>query len=258
MRYAPLIAALAATLCLLGCGNRTRRAVDGELPPKRNAQRLLAEVDRQLYVAPAAAEMKGDLRIESPDLTVKLAATIRTHADSALWFTLRKFGIEGARGLITRDSAFVVNRLEREALVASAGDLPEEARGLPIAPTLANLLAAFGGGVIGDFSEARVGRVAGGYVLAFPGEQAAVLEVSAAPTVPQRWSYREGEDFGEVTFADFREVADGRIFPFFRTLRYSDSPGDTTAVTLALDSYTPRDALAFPISIPEDYAPMSL
>jgi len=244
-------------LSLLACNKRG--SIDGsKLPPKRSAQRLLAEIDKSLFV-PVIAEMKGDMRVQGGGIAnIKLSATIRTQADSAFWFSLRKFGFEGARGLITKDSAIVINRLEREVLQASVDDLPEEAKLLPIEPTLANMLAAFGGQPIGTWINADVARQPGQYELVTKELKNALLTVGTSPTVPVRWHYKDGDQYGEVRFGNFKQQANGKVFPYYRSLTFSDSPGDTTRVVFTLTSLTTHDALKFPISIPASYEPMQL
>ncbi|MFK8054881.1 MAG: DUF4292 domain-containing protein [Saprospiraceae bacterium] len=238
-----------------------KRGASGDaskLPPKRSAQRLLAEIDKALYV-PEIAEMKGDMRVQGGGIgNIKLSATIRTQTDSAFWFSLRKFGFEGARGLITKDSAIVINRLEREVLQASVNDLPEEAKMLPIEPTLANMLAAFGGQPIGEWLNADVKRQIGQYQLVTEDLDNATLTLGTSPTVPVRWHYQDGARYGEVRFGDFKEQPNGKVFPYFRSLTFSDTPGDTTRVVFTMTSLTTHDALKFPISIPASYAPMQL
>ena len=257
-RLLPLVAALAV---LAACGRRGGGAEADRLPPKRSPERLLADVERALY-RPTSAELRGDLRVEGGDFgNVRLNAVVRMQTDSALWVTVRKFGFEGARALVTRDSVTLVNRLEREALLAAADDLPPDLRELlPVEPTLANLQGLFAGQPVGDWTGARVERVPGAYRLALPASRgAAELTVRAgARSAPVRWRYREGERFGEASFADFRVMPDGRVFPYRRVLRYSDAPGDTSRVELALESLEETDDLRFPISVPRGYGAMSL
>lgn len=254
------LAILTASL-LTACTRRGADAAADALPPKRSAERLLADVDRALY-RPRSAELRGDMRIESGDIgNLRLSAVVRTAADSAFWVTLRKFGFEGARALVTRDSVIVINRLEREALVASAGDLPADVRDkLPVELTLPNLQGLFLGQPVGEWSGARVERLPGAYRLDLPAARgAAQLTVRAGKqAAPVRWRYTEGERFGEATFADFRAMPDGRVFPFRRELRYSETPGDTSRVTLELESVEERADLRFPISVPRGYGEMSL
>ncbi len=238
-----------------------KRGASGDaskLPPKRSAERLLAEVDKALFV-PETAEMKGDMRIQGGGIgNIKLSATIRTQKDKAFWFSLRKFGFEGGRGLVTKDSAIVINRLQREVLEASINDLPEEAKLLPIDISLANLIAVFGGQPIGEWRNAQVERQPGQYQLLTDEFANTELTLGTAPTIPVRWGYQEGEKFGEVIFSDFKAQADGKVFPYFRSLAFSDTPGDTTRVVFTLSSLTTNEVFKFPISIPASYAPMQL
>ena len=250
--------ALVTLAALGGCKDRADRLADAELPPRRSARDLLADAERALY-APDRAEMKGDLEVDSPDMSIKLDATIRLRADSALWLTVRKFGFEGGRALVTPSELVLVNRLQREYLRATPDDLPDGAAKLPVDPTLANLQAVFMGRAVGEWRGASVERAAGRWILTDEDRyRGASLELGARPrTAPVRWSYRDGERFGTVAFSDFREVAGGRVFPYARAMTYSDRPGDTTRVTLRLKSITEPDALRFPISVPDSYSDMS-
>lgn len=246
-----------SVLVLAGCKRRSGVEDGAGLPPKRTVERLLKDIDASLYT-PQRAEMKGDVYVDSGDFgNLKLSGTFRTAAGEAFWMSLRKFGFEGARALITPDSVVALNRLQREVLVASASDIPAWAMKLPIQPTLANLQAAFGGQPIGEWTDAKLERQPGAYTLALPGNEATSLEVAAAAnTLPQRWSYREGERFGEVVFSDFRAEDGRRVYPYTRSLVYSDTPGDTTRVRIVLESITEKDDLSFPISVPKGYSPM--
>ena len=245
-------------ICSVAACKRGASSSSNKLPPKRSSERLLAEIDKALFV-PEIAEMKGDMRVQGGGLgNVKLSATIRTQTDKAFWFSLRKFGFEGARGLITKDSAIVINRLQREVLQASTNDLPAEAKMLPIEPTLANMIAAFGGQPIGSWLNADVSRQPGQYSLTTKELANAKLTLGTGPTVPVRWHYKDGDSYGEVRFDDFKKQENGKVFPYFRSLTFSDSPGDTTRVVFTLTSLTTHDALKFPISIPASYAPMQL
>lgn len=250
----PPLGLLLLTLLLLpACNRKTSRASSDGLPAKRTAQQLLSEVSKSLYV-PQRAEMKGDMEVNSSSLNMSFSATIRTQADSAFWVSLRKLGFEGARALVTRDSIIALNRLQREAMLGSSQDLPQAFDALPFAPTLDNLLAAFGGQPIGNWQGANVERLPGHYTMRLPADPSAVLELRAGPQpVPVRWTYQRDEQFGEVIFADFREAGKGQLFPYRRTFTFSDFPGDTTRVVLDLSSLTPRDALDFPLSIPRSY-----
>ena len=261
MRLLSTVALSVAVSLAVGCQRRGAgaAAADG-LPPKLDARALLDLVAARLY-APDYAELKGDAAVSGASVdALRLSATVRYRRDSVFWFSLRKFGFEGARGLVTADSVLAINRLQREALRASPDDLPEAARLLPIDPTVANLTAAFAGQPIGEWRAASVAREPGQYVLttaAYPGTS---LVVDATRGVPVRWVYRDGARYGRVDFGDFRAAgpAGGQVFPYERTLAFSDEPGDTTRVELRFSSLDTDPGLTFPFAIPPDYAPMRL
>ena len=242
---------------LFSCGRNKASELTNQLPPKRTASQLMSAIDKAMFL-PQLAELKGEIQVNSKEVgNIKLSTIIRLQADSAFWFSARKFGFEGARGIITKDSIIVLNRLQRQVLQASANDLPEEAKLLPIEPSLANLIAAFSGRPIGNWEKAQVDRLPGKYVLTDEQYKNTWLEISPVPVAtPTRWSYTDGTNFGEVTFSDFRTVEDGKVFPFFRTLTFSELPGDTTRIKIALTSLTAHETLSFPISVPSNYSPM--
>ncbi len=247
-----------ALVVLSACGRKGGGVEASGLPPKLTSAALLERVTQSLYVPPYA-ELKGDAQVSGKSVgNVKLSAVVRIRQDSAFWFTLRKFGFEGARGLVTADSIIVVNRLEREVLARRAGDLPDKARVLPIDPTVANLTAAFGGAPIGDWRSAQVEREVGHYVLTSTKYANTTLTIDGQRLVPTVWEYRDGDNYGRVVFSDFRPAGKGQVFPYGRSLSFSDSPGDTTRVNIQFNSLSADADLQFPISVPRDYKPMEL
>lgn len=63
-----------------------------------------------------SAEMKGSMILENPTDQYTFTFNIRMIRDSIIWMQLKKFGLEGARVLATRDSLFAVDRLHRTYL----------------------------------------------------------------------------------------------------------------------------------------------
>jgi len=66
-----------------------------------------------------SAEMKGSMVLENPTDQYAFTFNIRMIRDSIIWMQLKKFGLEGARVLATRDSLFAVDRLHRTYLKKS-------------------------------------------------------------------------------------------------------------------------------------------
>lgn len=61
---------------------------------------------------------KSKIHFKNNDKDIRVTATIRIKKDSIIWFSLSPaFGIEAVRGIITRDSLKIVNRLEKEYFI---------------------------------------------------------------------------------------------------------------------------------------------
>jgi hypothetical protein len=65
------------------------------------------EVNFQWYNAKIGANIK------SPEYSGGATIIMRMSADSIIWAQFKKLAVEGARSLITKDSFFLINRLER-------------------------------------------------------------------------------------------------------------------------------------------------
>ncbi len=56
---------------------------------------------------------QANIYAESDGMAVEAYANLVFIRGSAVWFNVKKLGVEAARGLITRDSFFIINRLEK-------------------------------------------------------------------------------------------------------------------------------------------------
>lgn len=58
---------------------------------------------------------RSKINYQNGDQRIGATASIRIRKDSIIWFSITPgFGIEAARGLVTRDSVFLVNKLQKE------------------------------------------------------------------------------------------------------------------------------------------------
>lgn len=62
---------------------------------------------------------KAKITYSDKEQSMGATVTIRMKKDSVLWLSIRKFGFEAARALITADSVFVLNRIDQEVSVGS-------------------------------------------------------------------------------------------------------------------------------------------
>jgi Domain of unknown function (DUF4292) len=105
-RSAGSLLVFAVCLILCGCG---KRSVPVASAPKEETKAdegrvKVQEIDFQYFKAKA--------KINYTDAAVSQTATIdlRMKRDSLIWMSVSKIGIEGVRCLITRDSAYVIDR----------------------------------------------------------------------------------------------------------------------------------------------------
>lgn len=59
-------------------------------------------------------EAKAKLDLNDGSQSIKANAVIRMKKDEWVWISVKKFGFEGGRALIRKDSAFIINRLNNE------------------------------------------------------------------------------------------------------------------------------------------------
>ena len=57
---------------------------------------------------------KASVRYQDQYNRQSFSSTIRVRKDSIIWLNVKKMGIEGGRALITPDSIFIINRLQKE------------------------------------------------------------------------------------------------------------------------------------------------
>lgn len=92
---------------------------------------ILKEIDTY-YTLPEWTSAKGTIDASMGESNISLDAIIQIRKDSAILLIAKKFGFEGGRALITRDSVFIINRLEQTydklslAAIASKFNLPPQ------------------------------------------------------------------------------------------------------------------------------------
>lgn len=57
---------------------------------------------------------KASMRFKNETMSQGFSSTVKIRKDSAIWMNVKKLGIEGGRALLTPDSIFIMNRLDKE------------------------------------------------------------------------------------------------------------------------------------------------
>lgn len=71
--------------------------------------------------------IKSKIELRQPHKVTKVTALVRMKQDSLIWFNLSgALGVQGMRGIVTKDSVFIINRVESEYSVYSFADVSRE------------------------------------------------------------------------------------------------------------------------------------
>ncbi len=128
MKINPLLflIALATTVTLASsCGTRKQAGPTEVLTGKMSADELIKRAARSQFTA-QWMDATAKIDLESPSRDISGTASIKIERDKRIWVSVRKFGFEGARALITPDSVFIINRLENEYTAEKLSYLEKE------------------------------------------------------------------------------------------------------------------------------------
>ncbi|MDX1910676.1 MAG: DUF4292 domain-containing protein [Saprospiraceae bacterium] len=116
--FAPAFVLLAGLFFLLsakesGCRKKTTLRAPLPATELRKPDFLLKKLRAQQHPDLYALTAQAKVFIEGDGQSVSATANIIWLRDSVLWVNIKKFGFEAARALITKDSVFVLNRLDK-------------------------------------------------------------------------------------------------------------------------------------------------
>ncbi|WP_179862089.1 DUF4292 domain-containing protein [Longibacter salinarum] len=130
-----LVIAVVAALAVAGCsGSKSATSTSGmpEAFPNHSAQQIHRLIEGQTDTL-SAFQARARMTVRSPRRSGTFNAEVRQSRNDSLWMRMSRFGFEGARVLVTRDSFFVHNRMENQMMVGTV----DEAQSLLAAPVTA-------------------------------------------------------------------------------------------------------------------------
>lgn len=77
------------------------------------AEKVMQQMEANRFTA-EWVDARANMKVESPQMNVGGTAYIRLQKDKKIWVSVKKFGFEAARALITPDSFYVIDRLNNE------------------------------------------------------------------------------------------------------------------------------------------------
>ena len=109
-KYISITVGLFAFLCMFSC--KTKKVNKGTTVVKEQGAEYLVDNLIKNQVKSDWFSSRIKLNVEGDKvMNVGLSGTLRMEKDKAIWVSLKKFGFEVARALITPDSAYVVDRI---------------------------------------------------------------------------------------------------------------------------------------------------
>lgn len=114
----PLLFFLACFLALTSAkesGCKRRSGADGEskATSPRSVDFLRKKLLQQDHTQLQQLNAQAQVYVEGNGQSIAASANIIWIRDSVLWLNIRKFGLEAVRALVTKDSVFVLNRLDK-------------------------------------------------------------------------------------------------------------------------------------------------
>lgn len=96
-----------------GCGRISPDKPSEPATEVRPAGFLVEKLNNRDVSAIQSLSAKAHIYAEGEDRSVAANANIIWIRDSVLWINVKKFGVEAARALVTKDSVFLLNRLDK-------------------------------------------------------------------------------------------------------------------------------------------------
>lgn len=249
--YSIVIIVLVASL-MTGCKNKQQLSNSATTLPFRSPDFLKQQlIQQQVNADWLTAKMK--INFDNNGQQQKAFATLKMRKDSIIWMNIKKLGIEGARLQITRDSVYLLDRINAKYTVKPLSFITEKFNLPTNFSTLQNFLL---GNVVFFTNALIVSQKDLHYQL---------LDISTRFNA-QYWinsaSYRLSKiaiaDYDadrEVTadYADYQLLPDEQYFPHVRNVHIDDPEAGRIGVQLQFSEVIPSRPTAIRFSIPPHY-----
>lgn len=202
--------------------------------------------------------IKSKVELKEQHKTTEATAVLRLKKDSIIWFNLSgALGVQGMRGIITKDSVYVLNRVKKEYSIFSFNEVAEEFN-FPIDFALIQSMIV-GNMPKPDHQEQSIKRENHQYVIRQNINDILIdnyIDDAKMKLVEIQVTEKETDNELKLLYKDFREIKE-QAFPFsaFISLLHHNEFGQLeTQMTIEHAKVeTPDKPLKFPFSIPDRY-----
>ncbi|MCB0529249.1 MAG: DUF4292 domain-containing protein [Saprospiraceae bacterium] len=237
-----------------GCGRSKAPKPAKPATESRRADFLLRELKRRDLSEVNSMSARARIYAEGDAQSVSASANIIWIRDSVVWMNVRKLGIEAMRALITKDSVFLINRLDKTYSVKDLGSL-ERQYSLPAGfPLLQEVLLAsawfFPDIMLQSDIKDELHRLSG-----TNGSAGTEYRMEEGSFMLRSESFFQPRDSRAVTFSfgDYKKVSGAGMFPYLRSIEaYSPETG-AVKLELELSDLKINETQEYRFNIPDHY-----
>ncbi|MGK0387708.1 MAG: hypothetical protein ACI94Y_000434 [Maribacter sp.] len=225
---------------LLAFGCKAKPDANEDIKLKKKSSKYLFEKMDKYHLDAEWFNAKASIKFTQNNKTVKGTSYIKMRKDSVIWMSVKKLGVEGGRLLITPDSFFMMNRLEKHYLkkpmsyVRDMAGLASTGNNLYDFRNLYDLLL---GNVVMKFDgKYDVNMKTPNYVMSQEKEGVLSEYCTSGNNFTlgkMKLLQKEGNKSAICTFEDYKSLTSSQIFSYIRTLNLSSK--ETGILNLELD-----------------------
>ena len=235
-----------------------RRKMPGEIIAPATAARssafLLQQLEQQQHQQINTLSARASIYAENDAMAVEAYANLIWIRDSVLWLNIKKMGIEAARALITRDSVFIINRLEKTYQIKAIDALQRE-YSLPEGFPLLQQLILGAAWLVPDLDlqadiKDSLHRLSGSNP-----QFSTDYRLEEGSFVLRREMFLQKRDsrLMAVQFGQFEKLAGAGIFPYIRRIEIFSPESGTIKLDIELSEVEINEAKSYRFEIPSHY-----
>lgn len=221
---------------------------------------LISKIDDKAF-RPSWFKAKAQLQYKADGRGLSFTSTIISKDNEVLWLNGKKFGMEGARIMVTPDSVFALNRLQREYLaddiswVADEYELPAL---LGEAISLKHLQDIFIGNPIMDIIPYTQLTNKENEILLNGNREdyKSELMVDQNNLQARYFTFTQGESTLTVKYSDYRLIDDTHAIAYKRNIIINRPGEEELVLNIIYDNITIDQAQEFKFRIPSSYKKM--
>jgi len=245
-------------LCFSSCKS-SKKVIDKD-NDKLSVENLVTKINNNAF-RPNWFRARAQMQYKMPSSSMSFSSTIISKNSEVLWFNGKKFGMEGARIMVTPDSVFALNRLQRQFLaeplgwVASEYDLPNL---LSEAIDLDHLQDIFIGNPIMDVIPYTNVTNNEGEILMSGGKEnyESRLMLNASNLQPRYITFNQGESRLVVKYSDYRPLGEKRMIAYKRDITIKRPREEDILLSIQYTDIIIDRAEEINFNIPKNYQKM--